>query len=278
MIDHNSKMWSALSTAARFHLVVSNSSLRFSQLTRATAVCDVGCRALVSFPDDEIIGNFNCDVQLVRGSEPYAIISDSVQRALLQRSFVPIEVKGRFRTNSFVDGWYAACGTTEFVSDMLLDGPIDCDSILPWLCLCPLRSKAETHPIKIRTSNVNLGIGRLGYRNGTFTVYEAGTYLVNSATNRTYRAFQINDIVSGVDAMEMVHARNQTFMQINENGEVDYEIGAAFQWNGSHLVIPWSGTWEVVPYDGSRVTFLQKMKGEAVKIMSRFFIREVYAN
>ena len=273
-------MWFALSTAIQSHLVISNFSLIFSELTRKSAVCDVGCRALISFPDDEIVGNFGCNIELVRNSEPHAIVSESVQRALLQRSFAPLEIRGRFRTNSFVDGWYTACGTTEFVSDMLLDGPIDCDSILPWLCVCPLNSLNEmkSHPIKIRTTDVNLGIGRLGYRNGTFTVYEAGTYLVNSATNRTYVSFKINDTVSGVDAMEMVHARNQTFMQINENGGVDYEIGARFRWNGTHLIIPWSGVWEVVPFDGTRVTFLKKMGGDFVRIVSRFFIREVYAN
>lgn len=214
------------------------SSINVSVDELNSAVCPSGCRPLISFENDEISGEFDCEVPLANRESPGSLISDSIQRSLVQPLF-GIDLEGSYYTNSVMDGRYLRCGYSEFpYENMLLKGGIDCDRVFPYLCVCNRAEPEDPYmdPIKIRSSESNFSQGRVGYDGGILTIYVEGWYL--TWPNRTYRYLMEGEKINGTSVEFSKDSETFSFFQIDENGDMEHEIGDRFGWNGTAFVSP----------------------------------------
>lgn len=261
------------------------------------------CRPLKSEPggDAEVVAEFTCsDGALYRCDPPYAKVAESVQRALIEPTWLSPDVPSGvlYRTDTQGDGWYEPCALTDFQGERLMDpvSTTSCETLSPWVCVCPLEEATPADPeLKIRTPNTTYALGEgIGYRNSTFTVYTSGYYVVSSPDSRNLTYLESGSVLENARAVEWAsRPGNFTIMQV-VNGSLEHEVGAWFNWTGDSLTIPYRSIWEfvlpigspaawfaaeecVIPFDAWCVTRLEA--GVSVWTnASSFFIRDVTIN
>jgi hypothetical protein len=210
---------------------------------------------LLSTSETEIIGEFMCMDGSIRDcSAPYALVSDSIQRALIEPSFKKPNISGRYRVDTDGDGWYAGeCMSTTFQNEKLLDSS-SCIGNEEYVCVCPITETENTDPsLKLRYENVTYTLGHgLGYDNGTFVIYQAGYYTVSSETNRTIQWIGSGESIQASCIESADFSSNYTLIQI-VNGTIEHQVGTQFNYSGTEIVIPWRSIWEFV---GENLTFV----------------------
>lgn len=226
--------------------------------------CAPGCRALVSQPGEEIVGEFACgDGSLHSCVPPYADVAASVQRSLLEPMYARPDVAGvRHRTNTEGDGWLApGCASTRFQGERLLDPvPVEdegCESAA-LACVCPIPPESNGWDdagvlMKVRVPGGECALGRgLGYDGTNLTAYAPGWYVVSSFGNRSFhQVLEGGPVVTfpGALAAQRFGGQNATAILQVTDGAVEHAVGGV-TWNGTHVSLPFRAHWQFVSPGG----------------------------
>jgi hypothetical protein len=222
----------------------------------ATFECPVGCKAWVSLPDLDILAEFTCEDGQVRDSvDPFPVLALNPVRALIDPPLAEPSLNETYWVGTLGDGFYRPCTAASWPDQALLEGQIvDCESVLPWLCLCPRETPApleHEHTLMARDAPVDYAQGHVGFRDGKIWAFTSGMFYVHNASG----AFVVSDPNSTqADYVELLYDDSSVALWMTLDSAVVLAENGPFLFDNQTLTLPFEGLWVVTIRGNSSVT------------------------